>query len=83
MSLLAHKLEILRILAANLDNAQPQAIDSHVISRKLDLDFSKTCQMVKILNGMELIESDQEGLRSLITRRGLLHLKEMELSKAA
>lgn len=83
MSILAYKHKILEILVENLKNAEPQLVSSEVISARLHLNIKETCQLIKIMNEMGLIESDQDGQRSLITRQGMLFLKELELSKAA
>lgn len=83
MSMLAYKQRILGILVENLKNSEPQVVSSESISARINLNIRETCQLIKVMNQMGIIESDQEGQRSLITRQGILFLKELELSKAA
>ena len=71
MSLSAYKLQILKILVENLGNAQPQVVESRYIARRLGIDEKDICQMMRILHEKGVVESDQEGMRSLITRYGL------------
>lgn len=81
--MLAYKQRILGILVENLKNSEPQVVSSEIISARINLNIRETCQLIKIMNQMGIIESDQDGQRSLITRQGILLLKELELSKAA
>jgi predicted transcriptional regulator len=83
MSLLAYKRQVLNILAENLKNAQPQVVDSCKIAERLDMGLKETCQLIKVMNKMGIVESDQEGQRSLITRDGLHFLDAFSFSRAA
>ncbi len=71
MSLAAYKLQILKILVENLGNAQPQVVESEYIAGRLNISVKDICQMMRILHEKEMVESDPEGRRSLITRQGL------------
>jgi predicted transcriptional regulator len=83
MSMLAYKQRILAILAENLKNSEPQVVSSDMLSARINLPIKDTCQLIKVMNQMGIIESDQDGQRSLITRQGMMYLKELQLSKAA
>jgi len=71
MSVLANKQQVLNILVENLKNKQPQVVDSCTIAKRLNMSVKDTCQLIKIMNNMGVVESDSEGLRSLITREGM------------
>jgi predicted transcriptional regulator len=72
MSILASKQQILEILAENLQNPQPQVVHSRHIANKLKMSMKDTCQLIKIMHQMGVVESDIDGRQSLITREGLL-----------
>ncbi len=72
MSILANKQKILRILADNLQNPQPQVVHSRQIADKLNMSEKDTCQLMKIMHQMGVVISDIDGQQSLITREGLL-----------
>jgi Mn-dependent DtxR family transcriptional regulator len=72
MSILASKQQILEILAENLKNPQPQVVPSRLIANKLKMSMKDTCQLIKIMHQMGVVESDIDGQQSLITREGLL-----------
>lgn len=83
MSLMTYKKSVLKILAENLKKAQPPLVDSAVIAEILHISIRETCQLIRIMDAMGFVESDQEGQRSLITRQGMLYLNTIELAKAA
>lgn len=83
MRLLAYKLRVLSILVENLRNAQPQVVESRTIAERLNMSIRETCQLIKVMNAMGIVESDQDGQRSLITRQGLLCLEEQSIAQAA
>lgn len=83
MSLLTHKYTVLEILVENLKNAQPQLVSSEVIAERLNMSNKETCQLIIAMNAKGLVESDQDGHRSLITNEGIRCLNEMGLSRAA
>ncbi len=83
MSLLINKHMVLEILVENLKNSQPQPVDSIVISERLNMGEKDTCQLIKAMDALGMVESDQDGQRSLITRHGLLCFNEMQFSRAA
>ncbi len=83
MSLLTYKRQVLSILAENLKNAQPQVVDSCEIAERLEMGVKETCQLIKVMNKMGIVESDQDGQRSLITRDGLGLLEALSFSRAA
>jgi len=72
MSILANKQQILEILVENLKNPQPQVVPSQHIANKLKMSMKDTCQLIKIMHQMGVVESDIDGQQSLITREGLL-----------
>lgn len=71
MSILANKLQVLLILVENLKNPQPQVMNSHQIADKLNMSVKDTCQLIKIMNAMGVVISDDDGEKSLITQEGL------------
>ncbi|MGB3225358.1 MAG: hypothetical protein WBB23_21385 [Desulforhopalus sp.] len=71
MSILANKLQVLEILVENLKNPQPQVMNSHQIADKLNMSVKDTCQLIKIMNAMGVVISDDDGEKSLITQEGL------------
>lgn len=71
MSILANKLQVLLILVENLKNPQPQVMNSHQIADKLNMSIKDTCQLIKIMNAMGVVISDDDGEKSLITQEGL------------
>jgi len=83
MTLLARKHAILHLLVANLNNEQPQTMDTKSISQQLGMSHRETCQFIKMMNEMGIVESDQDGERVLVTRQGLAYAAEMHLSRAA
>lgn len=83
MKYLDVKHKILNLLLENLKNDQPQAVDSLTLSVKLQLTIKEVRQVVKMMNKMGIVESDQDGDRVVVTHQGLAYLAEMELSFAA
>ncbi|WP_136798287.1 MULTISPECIES: hypothetical protein [Desulfosediminicola] len=71
MSVLANKQQVLNILVENLRNEHPQVVESGIIAKRLNMSVKDTCQLIKIMNSMGMVESDSEGMRSLITREGM------------
>ena len=71
MSILTKKQQILEVLVENLNNPQPQVVNSELIADKLNLSMKETCQLLKIMHEMGVVESDLEGQHSLITKEGL------------
>ena len=71
MSMLENKLQVLQILVENLKNSQPQVMNSIQIADKLNMSVKDTCQLIKIMNAMGVVISDDDGEKSLITREGL------------
>lgn len=71
MSILENKLQVLQILVENLKNSQPQVMNSIQIADKLNMSVKDTCQLIKIMNAMGVVISDDDGEKSLITQEGL------------
>lgn len=71
MSILENKLQVLQILVENLKNSQPQVMNSNQIADKLNMSVKDTCQLIKIMNAMGVVISDDDGEKSLITQEGL------------
>jgi predicted transcriptional regulator len=80
---MTYKRQVLNILAENLKNSQPQVVESCKIAERLDMELKETCQLIKVMNKMGIVESDQDGQRSLITRDGLHFLASLSFSRAA
>jgi Mn-dependent DtxR family transcriptional regulator len=74
MSILEKKQQVLEILYENLNNPQPQVVDSDLIADRLELSMGETCQLIKIMHEMGVVVSDLEGHKSLITRKGVNNL---------
>lgn len=83
MCFLAYRQQVLGILVENLNNEQPQVVESHTIAKRLNVSVKEACQIIKVMNSMGIVESDQDGQRSLITREGIHCLDSVSLSKAA
>ncbi|MGB3211792.1 MAG: hypothetical protein WBB19_13895 [Desulforhopalus sp.] len=67
--------KVLKILARNVETSvQPNLVQSAQIAGELNLTLSETKQILKIMHGMEVIESNMETDYSLITRAGLTSL---------
>ncbi len=71
MSIFAKKNQVLEILVENLNNPQPQVVQSELIADKLAMSVPETCQLLKVMHEMGIVISDSEGQSSLITREGL------------
>jgi len=76
MSICADKKKILKILAENLKNPQPQVVNSRQIASKLNMSEKDTRQLIKIMHQMGEVISDIDGHQSLITREGLLSVNQ-------
>lgn len=46
-------------------------MNSHQIADKLNMSVKDTCQLIKIMNAMGVVISDDDGEKSLITQEGL------------
>ena len=75
MSIGAKKIEVLQILTQNLNNPNPQLVNSNDIARQLNLSLSETYLLLKIMNDMGIIESNVDNQLSLITLKGLHYLQ--------
>lgn len=71
MSIRTKKQQVLEILVENLNNPQPQVVNSGLIADKLEMSLKDTCQLLKIMHEMGVVVSDIEGHNALITREGL------------
>lgn len=71
MAYVANKRKILKILVENLRNAHPQVVESERIAEELDMTPKEICQIIKMMNKMGEVETDQDGQRLLITPQGL------------
>ena len=70
------KQRILAVLNENLKHSQPEVVDSVRIAEALQMELDETRQVIKILNETGAVVSDLDGQYSLITREGLLWLRE-------
>lgn len=83
MTILDRKHNILNFLVENLKTDSSRTVDASHIAEKLRMSVKETCQIIKMMNAMGIVESDQEGERVLVTRQGLAYAAEMTMSKAA
>ena len=74
MGYLATKIEVLKTLEENLHNTQPQVMESRRIAEKLNINPKELNQIIRTMNKMGEVESDQECERLLITQTGLQRL---------
>ena len=74
MSVGTMKYQVLHILSQNLNNPQPQLVNSSDIANQLKLSLLETQRLLKIMNNMGVIESNMDLQLSLITRKGLQYL---------
>lgn len=65
------KLQVLSILSQNLNNPNPQLVNSNDIASQLNLSLGETHLLLKVMNDMGVIESNVDNHLSLITRKGL------------
>ncbi len=78
MSSMVLKRKILGVLAENIAcNKYPGLVDSSVIAKKLSLSVAETQRVILSMSRMGVIESDEEIQHTLITRKGILWLQEM------
>ena len=76
MSLHAKRQQVLQVLVSNLNNPQPQVVQSEFIADKLNMPLKDICQLVKSMHQMGVVISDLEGQNSLITRNGIKSLSQ-------
>jgi predicted Rossmann fold nucleotide-binding protein DprA/Smf involved in DNA uptake len=69
------RIDILKFLNDNLDNAHPQLVGIEVLADKLHSSLQETKQLLLQMNGMGIIKSGMEGRYSMITVLGLEWLK--------
>ena len=70
MGYLATKIEVLKTLEQNLHNTQPQVMESRRIAEKLNINPKELNQIIRTMNKMGEVVSDQECERLLITQTG-------------
>ena len=76
MSINAKKQQVLELLRSNLNNPQPQVVQSKFIAEKLNIPLKETCHLLKIMDQMGVVISDLDGQNSLITMDGLKSLSQ-------
>lgn len=69
------RIDILKFLSDNLDNAHPQLVRIEVLADKLQSSLQETKQLLLQMDGMGIIRSGIEGRYSMITVQGLDWLK--------
>ena len=74
MCLKQHKIEILSILSANLQNPTPELVPTAMIEGQMDISTTTLRKALKTMQGMGMIESDPELSYNLITREGVTWL---------
>ncbi|MFN2354549.1 MAG: hypothetical protein ABR512_08500 [Desulfopila sp.] len=80
MSLDKKKVAVLTILYENLQHDQPQLVRSDVIAGNLNLDLPELQQLLKIMDGTGMIESDVDLQHNLITSKGVRWLSRQSTS---
>ena len=58
MSILTKKQQVLEVLVENLNNPQPQVVDSELIADKLKMSMKDTCRLLKVMHEMGVVVSD-------------------------
>ena len=76
MSLYQHKFQVLAILSDNLRSPQPQLVPTATIAGKMGIQLPKLHQILKVMDGMGIIQTDSDLQYNLITRKGLNYLGE-------
>lgn len=71
MAYVATKRRILNILVENLRNAHPQVVEAEKIAEELNMSPKEVCQIIKMMDKMGEVETDQEASRLLITPLGV------------
>jgi len=79
MSHFVSQMQLLSILAENSRKPYPEVVDSESLAARLNLSLGKTREIVRCLDYMGVIQSDLEGRRSLITRKGIHWLERYSL----
>lgn len=76
MSLQTYKLRVLAILSDNLKETPPQLVPSIAIADRMNMNLLELQQVLKVMEGMGVIETDPDLQYSLITREGLHWFKQ-------
>ncbi len=68
--------QVLKILENNLNNFQPQAVNSEDLASQLCLPITETINLLKIMHHNGMIICDVDWQHSIITREGLAIISE-------
>ncbi len=77
MSLLASQEQLLKILVANLEKPCPQLVHSNYIADKMKISVTETQQVLNSMQGLGVVESDEDKQFSLITLKGISWLNRL------
>lgn len=80
MSLCQVQRQILSILSKNLASHHPQLVPTATIAGKISMRQPQLHQLLKDMNRLGVIQSDDDMRYSLITRKGLHYLGEQRMS---
>ena len=78
-----NKQRILTYLVENSKQDEPQIVHAELLAGRLQIQLKDIRQLIKMMNEKGLVESDQEGDRVVVTRKGVSFWAEMQLSRAA
>jgi len=74
MLLKQQKIQVLAILSDNLNNPHPQPVPTTAIAGKLNISVMELHNILKIMDGLGIIQTDPDLRHNLITRQGLQYL---------
>lgn len=75
MSLHQHKMQVLAILSENLNNPSPQLVTTAAIADQMNIGTTELLPLLKTMNGLGVIQTDDDLQYNLITREGLQYLE--------
>ncbi|SHO52207.1 hypothetical protein [Desulfopila aestuarii] len=74
MLLKQQKMQVLAILSDNLNNPHPQPVPTAAIAGKLNMSVMELHNILKIMDGLGIIQTDPDLRHNLITKQGLQYL---------
>lgn len=74
MLLKQQKIQVLAILADNLNNPHPQPVPTTAIAGKLNMPVVELHAILKFMDGLGIIQTDPDLRYNLITQQGLHYL---------
>lgn len=79
MSLREDQLQVLSVLSGNLATHSPQLVPTATIAEKTGIRMVQLQELLKSMNGLGIIQADDDLQYNLITRKGLIHLGEQRI----